>query len=73
MKKLFEFADEYIALLKWRHFSMIKFCLISLGVLIGVLVPSNAKAALGIVAGLIFIGTYIPIMAHFIKAWRNYK
>ena len=43
MKKLFAFADEYIASLKWNHLSMIKFCLISLGVIIGILVPSKAK------------------------------
>jgi len=73
MKKLLEFADKYIALLKWQHFSMIKFCLISLGVLIGVFLPSNVKVTVGIVAALIFAGTYIPIMIHFIMAWRNYK
>ena len=73
MKKLFEFANQYITLLNWQQFSMIKFCLISLGVLIGILVPSEAKAAAGIVAGVVFAGTYLPIMVHFIKAWSKHK
>ena len=73
MKKLFEFANQYIASLKWQHFSLIKFCLIGLGVLIGILVPAEIKVTVGIVAGVIFVGTYIPVMVHFVKAWFNHK
>ena len=71
MKGLLDFANQYITTLKWQHFSIIKFCLISLGVLIGLLIPSEAKATMLVVAGIIFAGTYIPTMAHFLKAWRN--
>lgn len=73
MKKLFEFANQYISLLKWQHFSMIQFCLISLGIVIGILVPAEAKTAVGIVAGVIFAGTYVHVMFHFFKAWRDHK
>lgn len=73
MRKLFEFADKYITVLNWQKFSMIKFCLISLGVLIGILVPTNLKLIVGIVAGFIFACTYILIMAHFFKMWKANK
>ena len=73
MKKLFAFSNEYIASLKWQHLSIIKFCLISLGVLIGIFVPAGIKVAVGVVAGVIFAGTYILVMVRFIKAWCSYK
>lgn len=71
MKALFDFANQYIKTLKWQHFSMIKFCLISLGVLIGLLIPPEMTSAALVAAGIIFVITYIPVMAHFFKAWRN--
>lgn len=52
---------------------MIKFCLISLGILFGILVPSEAETAVAVVAGIVFAGTYIPVMVHFFKAWRDHK
>ena len=73
MKRLLDFANQYITLLKWQHFSIIKFCLISLGILIGIFIPQEAQVAVGIVAGVIFIGTYIPVMVHFFRAWLKAK
>ena len=73
MKRLLDFANRYIALLKWQHFSIIKFCLISLGILIGILIPQEAKTAVGIAAGVVFVCTYIPVMVHFFRAWLKAK
>ena len=43
MKKLFEYADQYIQQSDWKDLAMIKFCLAAMGVLIGVSLPLMAK------------------------------
>lgn len=39
MKKLFGYADAYIQQSDWKTLAMLKFCLASIGVLIGVSLP----------------------------------
>ena len=43
MKNLFAIADEYLRQSDWRDLALIKFCLFSMGVLAGVLVPKNRR------------------------------
>ena len=43
MKNLFAIANEYLRQSDWKNLALMKCCLLSLGVLIGVLVPSKAK------------------------------
>ncbi len=38
MDKIFEVADRYIKSSDWKLFSVLKFCLISLGIMIGMLI-----------------------------------
>ena len=45
MKKLFAAADRYIQTSDWKTFAVLKFCLISLGMMIGMLMkPKHRKA-----------------------------
>ncbi len=67
MKKLFTSADEYIKSCNWKDLTLIKFCLWSIGVLIGVNLPrKNRRAATAVSAG-VFVATYIAIMPRFLK------
>lgn len=65
MKKLFDYADEYLQRSDWKDLSMIKFCLFSMGILIGTHIPEKKKKSAGIIAAIVFIITYILLMAKF--------
>ena len=66
MKKLFEYANIYAKQSTWKDFALIKFCLCAIGVIIGVLLPESVRTATLIIAGAIFVITYIPLMIKFI-------
>ena len=63
---LLDRADHYAAQSTWRDFALVKICLFSMGVLMGLLVPLRKKkwAALG--AGLLFIPTYVVLLRRFL-------
>ena len=67
MKKLFEAADRYIASSDWKLIAVLKFCLISLGMMIGMLIKPEHKKGVMIGALCVFAVTYEPLMAKFAK------
>ncbi len=66
MKRLFDCADRYIQARDWKMLSGLKFCLCSIGVLLGLLVPEKHKKAAGGFAFGAFLASYIPLMADFL-------
>lgn len=60
MKNLFAIADEYLRQSDWRDLALIKFCLFSMGVLAGVLVPKNRRKLVVSLAAATFVVTYLP-------------
>ena len=71
MKKLFSIADRYLRVCDWKDFAVLKFCLCALGVLMGLAVPTRRKKPAAIIAGLIFVVTYIPLIAKFLFVLRS--
>ena len=67
MKKVFEAADRYIAESDWKTIAVLKFCLISLGMMIGMLIKPQHKKAVMIGSLCVFSVTYQPLMAKFAK------
>lgn len=67
MKKLFCYADRYMAKSDWRDLAMVKFCLFAMGVLVGMRIPEKNKKRAGWIAVAVFAATYIPLMAKFIS------
>lgn len=67
MNKLFEKADEYLKESDWRDLTIIKFCLFSVGVLVGVLIPAKHKEKTGAFSAGVFSVTYVILMQKFIK------
>jgi hypothetical protein len=63
MRNLFAIANEYLRQSDWKDLALIKFCLFSMGVLIGVLVPSRAKRPVIMASVCVFVLTYLPLMA----------
>ena len=65
MKKLFEVADRYIQMSDWKTIAVLKFCLISLGMMIGMLVRPQHKMRVMLGALAVFLASYIPLMNKF--------
>ena len=60
--KLLRAADLYMKTSSWKTIAALKFCLLSLGVIIGVLLPQNCMLPVIAVCAVIFLITYIPLM-----------
>ncbi len=63
MKKLFEAADRYVQESDWKIIAVLKFCLISLGVMLGMSIKKEYKKPAYLAAGSVFLATYVPLMA----------
>lgn len=67
MKQLFDYADHYIQSRDWKMLACLKFCLCSIGVLLGLMVSGKHKKAVAATAGAVFLVTYLPLMADFLS------
>ena len=65
MKKLFEAANRYIETSDWKIFAVLKFCLISLGMILGMMIKPEYKKKVLIGAAVLFVATYISLMYKF--------
>ena len=69
MKKVFEAADRYVQTSDWKVIAVLKFCLISLGMMIGLLIGPERKKPVFLGALGVFIASYIPLMVKFFKVF----
>ena len=67
MKQLFLCANHYLQARDWKTLAGLKFCLCSIGVLLGLSVSGKHKKPASIAAGAVFLPTYIPLMADFLR------
>lgn len=66
MKRILNYADDYIKSCSWKDIVLLKLCLCSIGVIIGLKIsPKYKKASLGIAIA-VYAATYIPIMSKFL-------
>ena len=73
MRKLINSADAYIKSMSITEMTQLKFCLCSIGVLIGLNVKKEHRKYVAVGAATLFTATYIPLMTRFIKdTARNY-
>lgn len=49
----------------------VKFCLFSIGIIVGVLLPETCQTPVLVIFGIVFIVTYIPLMRKFFKLWKS--
>ena len=66
MRKLFECADRYAANSRWQDFALLKICVFSMGLLVGMTVSADRKKAPALLALLAFVATYIPLLLGFL-------
>ena len=67
MKKLFESADLYLKQSDWKDLALIKFCLASIGLLVGLQIPEKHRKSVTIGALIVFFATYISLMTDFFR------
>lgn len=68
--KLFETANRYCKEADWKTLSMLKICLLALGMCIGVLLPASCKTVVLIVCAVVFAVTVVPLMGKFLKLMK---
>ena len=71
MKKLLVIANRYIENSDWKIIAVLKFCLISLGMLLGMLIREDHKKKVRPAAAGIFFLTYVPLMAKFYRTMKD--
>ena len=62
MKTLLDFGNRYARESNWKDFALVKFCLFSMGVVVGTQVPDKHKRNAVGVAACVFVSTYVPLM-----------
>ena len=67
MMKLFDAANQYLRESDWKTLTAIKFCLFSMGVLAGTFARGKSRKPVRILAGVVFLSTYIPLMAKYFR------
>ena len=63
IKALLALGDRYAARSSWKDFALVKFCLFSMGLIAGTMVPKEKKEPVTAVAAAIFAASYVPLMA----------
>ena len=71
MKKLFDAANRYIETSDWKVIAVLKFCLISLGMMIGMMIKPTRKKAVFSASLAVFFATYIPLMVKFYHVFTS--
>lgn len=59
-KEIFDNTNQYIKESDWKDITLLKFCVLSLGILIGFCVPKKCRKKVGICCSIVFLGTYVP-------------
>ena len=66
MKREFQAADAYNQSFHWQDMALLKVCLYSIGVLVGLSIPFRSKKLVGMISLLAVVLTYIPLIARFL-------
>ena len=69
MKKLFDAANRYVETSDWKTIAVLKFCLISLGMMMGMSIKKEAKKPVFIGALGVFAASYVPLMVKFYRVF----
>ena len=71
MKKLFAAANRYLQTSDWKIIAVLKFCLISLGMMIGMQIKPEHKKNVFLGSMSVFAVTYVPLMAKFFRVFAG--
>ncbi|MGI5962102.1 MAG: permease of phosphate ABC transporter [Lawsonibacter sp.] len=66
IRTLLRRADRCAAQSTWRDLALLKFCLAALGVLIGLSIPVRQRRGATLLAGLVFLPTYLLLLLRYL-------
>lgn len=69
--KLFEAANHYVETSDWKIIAVLKFCLISLGMMVGMMIKPEHKKPVFLSALGMFGMTYVPLMVKFYRVFTG--
>ena len=69
--RLFEAANHYVETSDWKIIAVLKFCLISLGMMIGMQIKPEHKKNVFLGSLGVFAVTYVPLMAKFFRVFAG--
>ena len=69
--KLFQVANRDCKESSWKTLALLKICLFSIGVMVGMLVPKERKKAVFGIGAVAFLATYLPLMGKFSRTWQT--
>ena len=69
--KLFEAANRYVETSDWKIIAVLKFCLISLGMMVGMMIKPKHKKPAFLGALGVFGVTYVPLMVKFYRVFTG--
>ena len=69
--KLFDKANRYCRESTWKTIAALKLCLFSMGIIVGVLLPDACRTPVLVIFGAVFVATYIPLMAKFVRILKK--
>lgn len=73
MNRLLGAAERYLKNCTWKDISILKVCLLALGMLMGLAVPARKKKVSAWAASLVFVAAYVPLMAKFLPCLLDEK
>lgn len=71
MRELLKLGNQYAKESTWKDFALTKLCLFSIGIIVGTLLPEMIKKTAIVFSVLIFLATYIPLMAKVFRIARR--
>lgn len=72
IKRIFEATDAYAKQSTWTDFALIKICLCSLGVMVGLSVPKEKRKPVFAGAAFAYGITYVAVMAKFLPVLKKH-
>lgn len=73
MRTLLSIANRYVETSDWKIIAVLKFCLLSLGLIAGMQIREKDKKPVTKCALAVFLATYIPLMAKLIRTCIEWK
>ena len=67
VKKWLTAGEQYLKEMDLEDMAVLKLCLLSMGTLVGLGIPLRGKKATAMLAGLLCMGTYVPLMSKFVE------
>lgn len=67
MKKLIDAGNLYLKHMDLTDVALLKICVGSLGVMVGLGAAKRHRRSAGALAGLLFVGTYVPLMGKLVR------